>query len=70
MAMGALLWLGTACFLPWAAADGHGVKQTAVLAILIVGGLAIYVALLLLLGVANWSEAMRAIKRPARDLRA
>jgi putative peptidoglycan lipid II flippase len=67
MAMGGLLWLASASGL---AADEHGLAQVAVLAILIAGGLALYVALLSLLRVVNWAEAVRAIKRPARDLRA
>jgi putative peptidoglycan lipid II flippase len=67
--MGALLWLKAAFVWPLAA-DAHGLAQAAVLAVLIAGGLAVYVALLLLLRVVNWAEAMRAIKRPAHDLRA
>jgi putative peptidoglycan lipid II flippase len=68
--MGGLLWLKTAFVWPLAA-DAHGLAQAAILAVLISGGLAIYAALLLLFGVANWNETMTAIKRaPPRDLRA
>ncbi len=67
IAMGGLLWLGSIFGL---AADPHRLAQAAILAVLIAGGLAIYVALLLLLRVVNWAEAVAAIKRsPPGDLR-
>ena len=67
--MGSLLWLKTAFVWPLAA-DAHGLAQAVVLAILIIGGIAIYGLLLALLGVVRWSDAVNAIRRtPPRDLR-
>ena len=69
LVMGALLWLKARFVLPLAT-DAHGIVQAAVLAILIIGGIAIYGVLLWLFGVTGWREAVAA-NRPTRfsDLR-
>jgi len=70
MVMGCLLWM-KAIFVWPLAVDGHGVAQAALLAVLMAGGSAIYVVLLLLFGAVNRAETISAIKRsPPRDLRA
>jgi putative peptidoglycan lipid II flippase len=52
------------------AANAHGLVQAAILGILIAGGIAIYGLLLAHLGVANWADAIGAIKRTSpRGLR-
>jgi putative peptidoglycan lipid II flippase len=67
--MGGLLWLTAHFVLPWAA-NAHGLVQAAILGILIAGGIVIYGLFLALLGVANWADAVGAIKRtPPRGLR-
>ena len=68
MVMGALLWLKSSFVWPLAA-DAHGFAQAAVLAVLIAGGITVYVAMLLLLRVVDWAEAISAITRSPRDLR-
>ena len=66
LAMGGLLWLKARFVLPLAA-DAHGIARAAVLAILIVGGIAIYGLFLWLFGVTGWRDAIKALRqnRPA-----
>ena len=64
LAMGALLWLKARFVLPLAA-DAHGLAQAAVLAILIVGGIAIYGLFLRLFGITGWREAINALRQKA-----
>jgi putative peptidoglycan lipid II flippase len=67
LAMGALLWLG-ARLVPWP--DLHGVTQGAVLLGAMAAAVAIYGLLLALLGVANWTDAVNALRQTeTRDLR-
>jgi putative peptidoglycan lipid II flippase len=67
--MGGLLWLTSHVVLPWAA-DANGLARTAILGILIAGGLAVYGLLLTLFGVVNWPDSIAALRRtPPRDLR-
>jgi putative peptidoglycan lipid II flippase len=49
------------------ASDGstHGIAQTVLVALLILGGMAIYGLLLATLGVVGWSEAVNAIRQTA-----
>jgi putative peptidoglycan lipid II flippase len=69
LAMGGLLWLKTALMWPLAA-NAHGLAQAAILSLLIAAGLAVYGAALALLGVVNWTDAVKALRRsPPRDLR-
>ena len=69
LVMGGLLWLKAAFIWPLAS-GAHGLAQAAVLAILILGGMAIYGLLLALLGVVTWTDAVGAIRQaPPRDLR-
>jgi putative peptidoglycan lipid II flippase len=69
LAMGGLLWLA-ARFAPALTADGHGLAQAVVLAVLIAGGIAVYGLLLALFGVIRWDDAVRALRRTAApDLR-
>jgi putative peptidoglycan lipid II flippase len=58
LAMGALLWLQSR-FVPEWMADAHGLKQAAMLGILIAGGLAVYALLLTLFGVVKWAGLRR-----------
>jgi len=69
LAMGALLWLMARFALPLAA-GAHGIAEAAVLAVLIVGGIAIYGLFLRLFGITGWREAVNALEQttPA-DLR-
>jgi putative peptidoglycan lipid II flippase len=60
-AMGALLWL-TAGLIP---AEGHGVVTLLMLGLQISAGIAVYGALLHVLGAASWREALAALRRPA-----
>ena len=62
LAMGALLSLKARFVLPLAA-DAHGLAQAAVLAILIVGGIAIYGLFLRLFGITGWREAVNALRQ-------
>jgi len=62
LAMGALLWLMARLVLPLAA-GAHGLAQAAVLAILIVGGMAIYGLFLRLFGITGWRDAVSALRR-------
>ena len=64
LAMGALLWLKARFVLPLAA-ESHGLAQAAVLAILIVGGIAIYGLFLWLFGITGWREAINALRQKA-----
>ncbi len=69
LVMGGLLWLTTR-LVPAPGAESHGVAQALVLAGLIAGAIAIYGALLALLGVASWGEAAAAFRQTAAsDLR-
>jgi putative peptidoglycan lipid II flippase len=67
LVMGGLLWLAN-FVLPWTA-DAHGLVQTAVLGILIAGGLAVYALLLILFGVIDWAGLRRRWAVRQRDLR-
>jgi putative peptidoglycan lipid II flippase len=58
LAMGGLLELAAAFALPWSA-EAHGLAQTAILGILIAGGLATYALLLNLFGVIDWAGLRR-----------
>jgi putative peptidoglycan lipid II flippase len=62
LAMGVMLWLATRMTSPWAA-QAHTLAQIALLAILIVCGLAIYAAILTLTGTVRWAELRTALKR-------
>ena len=62
LTMGALLWLA-ARFVRPLAADAHGLTQSAVLAVLIAGGIAIYGLFLRLFGITGWREAVNALRR-------
>lgn len=62
LAMGGLLWLAAQLALPWTA-QAHGLARMALLALLIVCGLAIYGALLTLTGTVRWAEIRGALKR-------
>jgi putative peptidoglycan lipid II flippase len=62
LAMGALLWLMARFVMP-PAAGAHGFAQAAVLAILIVGGVAIYGLFLRLFGIAGWRDAVSALRQ-------
>lgn len=64
LVMGGGLWLATPFVL---ALDGstHGIAQTVLVALLILGGMAIYGLLLATLGVVGWSEAVNAIRQTA-----
>ena len=66
LAMGALLWLAARLVLPLGT-GAHGVAQAAILAVLIIGGIAVYGLFLRLFGVTGWREAVNAIRqnRPA-----
>jgi putative peptidoglycan lipid II flippase len=69
LAMGALLWLKAKFVWPLAA-GAQGLAQAALLALLIVGGIAIYGLFLRIFGVTGWRDGLNAIRqsRPA-DLR-
>ena len=62
LVMGGALWLTAALVLP-AAATAHGLVQSALLAVLISSGIAVYGGLLALFGVTSWSEAVTAIRQ-------
>ena len=62
LAMGGLLWLAAYLALPWTA-QAHGLVRASLLGLLIVGGLAIYAALLTLTGAVRWAEVRGALKR-------
>jgi putative peptidoglycan lipid II flippase len=62
LAMGGLLWLAAHIALPWTA-QAHGLVRASLLGLLIVGGLAIYAALLTLSGAVRWAEVRGALKR-------
>jgi len=64
LAMAGLLWLKATFALPLVAQAPVAI-QAAALLLVIAGGIAIYGALLVLLGVVNPSELLRAIRRPA-----
>ncbi len=69
LAMGGLMWL-MAGFMPALTANAHGVVPAVLLVVLISGGIAIYGLLLALFGVANWAEAVNALRQAASpDLR-
>jgi putative peptidoglycan lipid II flippase len=69
LAMGALLWLTARLVLP-PATGAHGLAQAAVLAGLIVGGVAIYGLFLRLFGISGWRDAVNALRQKApADLR-
>jgi putative peptidoglycan lipid II flippase len=61
LAMGALLWWAERLALA-PAADTHGLVQTALLAVLIAGGIAVYGLLLTLLGAVNWTESIQSVR--------
>jgi len=61
-AMGALLWLTTGL----SPAEAHGLIRFIVLGVQIAAGIAVYGALLQVLGAASWREAANVLKRPAR----
>ncbi|KIZ39201.1 MULTISPECIES: murein biosynthesis integral membrane protein MurJ [Rhodopseudomonas] len=63
LAMAGLLWLKASFALPLAA-QAHGAIQALALGLLIAGGIAVYGGLLVLFGVVNPSELLRAIRRP------
>jgi putative peptidoglycan lipid II flippase len=68
LAMAGLLWL--AAQLPALNADAHRLSQAVSLALLIAGGLGLYLLLLALFGVASWRQAASAIRSgKPRDLR-
>jgi putative peptidoglycan lipid II flippase len=70
LAMGGALWV-TAHFVLPPASHAHGLAQAAVLAVLILTGLAVYAAALALFGVVTPAAALRAIRQSrADDLRA
>jgi putative peptidoglycan lipid II flippase len=62
LAMGALLWLMARFALPLAT-GAHGIAEAAVLAVLIVGGIAIYGLFLRLFGITGWREAVNALRQ-------
>jgi putative peptidoglycan lipid II flippase len=62
LAMGGLLWLTARVALPLVP-DSHGLALAFVLAVLISGGIAVYVMLLALSGVIGWGEAVHAVKQ-------
>jgi putative peptidoglycan lipid II flippase len=67
--MGGLLWL-TKAFALSSAADAHRLVQTALLGIVIVGGIAVYGLLLTLFGVVDWADSIAAIRQTSPgDLR-
>jgi putative peptidoglycan lipid II flippase len=69
LAMGGLLWLLARVVWPQAG-NAHGLAQAAVLAILMVGGMATYGLFLTLFGVTNWRDAVGALRHTAvSDLR-
>ena len=66
MVMGVLLWLGSAFV--WPSTVGvHGIAQAVILAALIGGGAAIYVAALVLLGVITRAGIADVFKRARPD---
>jgi putative peptidoglycan lipid II flippase len=70
LAMGGVLWFAAAFVWPLAA-SAHGLAQAAILGILIAASVGIYGLLLVLFGVLNRADAVKALKSsPPRDLRA
>jgi putative peptidoglycan lipid II flippase len=70
LAMGGSLWAATRVVLA-PNAEIHGLALAAALLVLIIGGILIYGALLSLLGVTGWRQALNAIRQtPPSDLRA
>jgi putative peptidoglycan lipid II flippase len=60
LAMAGLLWLAT--YLPALNTPAHGFAQALVVTLLIAGAIAIYLLLLVLLGVAGWRQTVAAIR--------
>jgi putative peptidoglycan lipid II flippase len=65
LTMGGLLWLAAQFQLPSGIA-AHGLAQIAVLASLIMGGIAVYGLLLAVFGVINWSDMINAVRHGSR----
>jgi putative peptidoglycan lipid II flippase len=62
LAMGGALWCAARALAPWAA-QAHTLMQAAILAVLILCGLALYAVLLSLTGTVRWRELRTALKR-------